>query len=91
MEPTFKESDVLIISKNAYWFSDPSKGDVITFNKNGKALVKRIKKIENDSLFVLGDNIDNSIDSRNFGNISKDSVIGKVIIMFNNNSLELVE
>ena len=42
-------------------------------------LVKRIKKIGKDGLFLLGDNRNRSIDSRKFGPLDMKSVIGKVI------------
>jgi len=36
-------------------------------------------KIERNQYFVLGDNFDRSFDSRSFGKISKDAIIGKVV------------
>mgnify|MGYP003819659045 CR=1 FL=1 len=36
-------------------------------------------KLARNEFFVLGDNFDKSFDSRNFGRITKNSVIGKVI------------
>lgn len=36
-------------------------------------------KMERNEFFVLGDNFDKSFDSRSFGKISRDAVIGKVI------------
>jgi signal peptidase I len=39
-------------------------------------------KVRDASFFVIGDNLDKSYDSRAFGVISKDSIIGKVICIF---------
>lgn len=39
--------------------------------------------VENDSIFVLGDNIKGSYDSRDFGTINTNQVIGKVFLIFN--------
>lgn len=41
--------------------------------------VKRIKSLKRGRLFLLGDNADLSLDSRSFGWVSEDQVIGKVI------------
>ena len=39
--------------------------------------------VENDSFFVLGDNIKESRDSRYFGTIKTNNVMGKVFLIFN--------
>jgi len=65
-------------------YRDFKKGDVILFHAKDDyktVLVKRIAEIvyENDETyyFVLGDNYNNSTDSRNFGIIPESSVIGR--------------
>lgn len=45
----------------------------------GKEMIKRIQKIRGNEYFVVGDNKKESTDSRNFGWIKKDQIIGKVI------------
>ncbi|UFT99588.1 signal peptidase I [Radiobacillus kanasensis] len=42
-------------------------------------------KIENEQLFVLGDNRFNSADSRLYGSISEEEVIGKVMYRYYSN------
>lgn len=59
---TFNTRDIVIIK-------DPG---------NGQYLLKRIKQKKDDLVFVEGDNKKESTDSRNFGWISKDSIIAKV-------------
>lgn len=39
-------------------------------------------KVENDKIFLMGDNRDNSFDSRYIGNIDINSVVGKVIKIY---------
>ncbi len=42
----------------------------------------RFQKIEEDEYFVLGDNRGNSADSRYFGPVNKDRIVGKAILRF---------
>jgi nickel-type superoxide dismutase maturation protease len=81
MIPTFRDGDVLLVNRLAYWFRRPQKGEVIALQdpRDGKTLIKRIKKIEKDTYFVLGDNKLHSTDSREFGMIGKNLIIGKVL------------
>lgn len=92
MEPTLKDGDLIFVSKVAYDifgidYNSPQRNDVIVFDMNSQMLVKRIyqTKNENDNLliYVLGDNSDNSIDSRDFGFFNEDRIIGKVIFKIN--------
>ncbi len=47
--------------------------------KMPKEIIKRIKKISGDQVWIEGDNLDESTDSRQFGWVSKRDIIGKVI------------
>jgi signal peptidase I len=60
---------------------DYLKGDVCT---QGGAKIKdgRSFKIEADSFLVMGDNREHSMDSRAFGLVKKDRIIGKVVFRF---------
>lgn len=90
MEPTFKEGQVLLVSSVPYFFQQPKVGDVVVIKgprdpstnsgQGGRLLLKRIKKKEKDKYFVAGDNPQASTDSRTFGVIIKDNILGKVIL-----------
>lgn len=89
MYPTLEKGDVIVISKLGYkifgiHYKDPAPEDIIAFNHNNELLIKRIDKIDDtEGIFVLGDNSLNSTDSREFGFINQDSIVGKAIIRFN--------
>ena len=51
----------------------------------GDLIIKRVSSFIGDSFYVLGDNLENSTDSRVFGNIDKSDILGKVIWPINKN------
>ena len=76
MLPTLKSGqDVLVWC----WFLNPKAGDIVVVNKTGRDIVKRISKINDRYILIIGDNSKESTDSRNFGWIKKSEIIGKVI------------
>lgn len=59
MLPTLQSENYLIINKTAYWFSQPSRGDIVVFKSHikddkgkDKDLVKRVIGIPNDHIVV---------------------------------------
>lgn len=83
MEPTFKSGDYVIVNKLAYKFGKPSRGDVVVIKhpvEKDKFLLKRVSVITNSNKFyVVGDNRDFSQDSRHFGAVDKELIVGKVL------------
>jgi nickel-type superoxide dismutase maturation protease len=81
MEPTFLQGTEVLVSSLPYLFLRPKAGDVIAFkNKADKKIyIKRVAEIRNSAFYVLGDNKQDSRDSKNFGLITKKDIIGKVI------------
>lgn len=81
MEPTFFEGDMVIVSGVPYLFSNPKTRDVLLFQEkiSKKYLMKRVYKVKNKKYFVLGDNRKDSKDSRNFGEVSRKEILGKVL------------
>lgn len=119
MEPSFYEGQFVLVNKVAYWFGEPSRGDVIVFHNprnTNEDYIKRIIGIPGDTvevrdqrvfvnglplpedfphraippgeysgpyvvgdgqLFVMGDNRPNSSDSRVFGPINQNLVVGQ--------------
>jgi nickel-type superoxide dismutase maturation protease len=53
-------------------------GDIVVFERANQFDVKRILRIESNGVFVLGDNDQVSTDSRTYGLIPHDDVLGSV-------------
>ncbi len=83
MLPFLRPGENILVNKMAYLFQK-SKIDDVVIVKNPKDtrrsyLVKRIAKIKDTKLYVLGDNRKESIDSRKFGWIHEESIVGKMV------------
>lgn len=80
MLPTLKEGDKIIISNIPYIFKKPAVGNIVAFKLKNNIFLKRIKHVKRDKYFLEGDNKIDSIDSRAFGLINKNQILGKFII-----------
>lgn len=54
-------------------------GHVVIFKHEGKEMIKRVSKMSTDGIFVVGDHLEQSIDSRHFGPIQHHQLIARVI------------
>lgn len=54
-------------------------GQVVIITHDDKEKVKRVERIEDNKIFVIGDNIAASIDSRHFGWLGRPNVVARVI------------
>ena len=76
MLPALKPGqDVLVLT----WFFEAKKWDIVVIKHGGREMIKRIQKVHDRKYFVEGDNKKESTDSRSFGPVTKDEIIGKVI------------
>tara|TARA_Y100000589_G_C27157125_1_gene631257 strand:- start:1046 stop:1342 length:297 start_codon:yes stop_codon:yes gene_type:complete len=80
MIPSLCDGDLVFFRKYYVNKSDLKIGDIIIFNHPSKKirLIKRIKAIKQFSIEVSGDNQLYSTDSKSFGAIQKEKVIGIV-------------
>ena len=78
MLPALKNSDVVLINPKAKL----KQGDIVLANHPYKKSVKILKRVkeftENGDLLLIGDNADESTDSRTFGAVPLKCLIGKV-------------
>jgi nickel-type superoxide dismutase maturation protease len=81
MEPAVKEGDYLIVSR---WYRRLRVGDIVVLRHPTKniSIVKRISTVSSNSVHVIGDNKEFSEDSRKFGSLDMERVVGKVILRF---------
>jgi signal peptidase I len=78
MQPFYNEGQIVWVNNWAYLFSRPKIGEVIVFNQQGREFIKRIAKVEESFVEVLGDNVADSLDSRQIGMINHKEIKGKV-------------
>lgn len=81
MYPRYKEGDILIVNKLAYLFGKPKIDDIVLLKSpvENRLLIKKISFKKDGKYFVIGENEKESIDSRNFGWVYRESILGKVI------------
>jgi len=85
MEPVIYDGQVLVIGRLSYGLRRPKAGEVVIFyTPNGDVAVKRISEVTNCAedgfkFFAVGDNEVSSYDSRAYGFVDINSIIGKVL------------
>ena len=95
MLPTLQDEQIIFVNKMAYWKNAPQNGDIVIVRGpiDNIQVVKRIVGtpgtaitiedktfiLKEDEYYIKGDNRDNSIDSRAYGPIRSERIIGKVI------------
>ena len=92
MEPAIKNGTVLVISRLRYGlrlpfrqkylvrWARPAEGEVVIFyTPSGELAVKRCTAPDGDVFFAQGDNELSSYDSRSYGPVPADNIIGKVL------------
>lgn len=81
MLPTYMPGRKVVVQKT-WFFTRIMPGDVVVAKdpRNGRLILKRVQHINSKGqLFLLGDNKEESTDSRTFGFIARKNAIGKVI------------
>lgn len=79
MNPTLKEGQDVVSFNWAYLGRKPKVGDIVVIKVGGKEMVKRVQSVHDREVFVEGDNTTESTDSRHFGPVNMDQVVGRVV------------
>lgn len=67
----------LIIARG--WFRTVKPQHIVVINHEGKEKIKRVYEIRGNQLYVVGDNLGSSKDSRHFGWIDNSCIVAKVV------------
>ena len=81
MFPAVRSGQVVVVNRFAYLASGPAVGDVLVFRLPGseQLMVKRVFEIvEGPRYVMIGDNQGESLDSRHFGSLARDNIVGRV-------------
>lgn len=80
MYPTLKNGEAMLIDKSPETIEV---GDIVVAKhpvEQVSEVIKRVQKInERGYYFLVGDNLDDSNDSRNFGAVTREYIKGKVV------------
>mgnify|MGYP000117869684 CR=1 FL=1 len=88
MEPKFKEGSLLFVDRLVYRLSGLKVGDVVVVKDprdKERLILKRVTRVEGEKIFILGDNLESSTDSRKFGAVERKLIVGKVMLRLSKN------
>lgn len=79
MEPTIMDLDMIIVCR----LGEAKPGDIVVAKAPDPLglVVKRVADIQGEDIYLLGDNRNNSRDSRHFGPVSRDDIVGVIVLI----------
>lgn len=75
MYPTLQEGELVIALQRRQLAPD----DIVIFRHKGLEKIKRVREVDAARVYVVGDNPRYSTDSRHYGMVPLDDVLGKVV------------
>ena len=86
MEPALHDGDWLIVDRQAFRRRPPRLGEVVVFRDPPGAPRESVKRVTGQTdpgwYLVEGDNPDHSIDSRQFGPVGRDAILGRAVARY---------
>lgn len=77
MTPRLRDGDIIV-----GWRTPVRVGDIVVAEYDGREIVKRVTNIQDDTYFLEGDNKSASTDSRSFGFLPEQSILGVMKLHF---------
>lgn len=78
MLPTLRPGQI-VIARQRFTYIKP--GDVVVLQHDGIEKIKRVTSIDGSKVLVEGDNPQASTDSRHFGSVPRQAIVGKVLFV----------
>jgi len=80
MQPALNAGDFVLVNPSAFLKRSPLVGDIVVAKHPNQSLVlvKRVAGVDGDSIKLASDNVSVGEDSRHFGDLSKDHLLGLV-------------
>lgn len=82
MYPTYHDGEI-ILGTRLFCKNKVKKGDIVIYhapNNYDRLVIKRVEEIKDNLMYCLGDNPDESYDSRNYGYVPLKNLVCKPII-----------
>ncbi len=83
MRPTLSPGDQILVDPLAYTQTGPKEGDIVVTRHLYRTDVWMVKRVvgvlEDGRFFLVGDNPDESTDSRFFGTVPRSLILGRVV------------
>jgi len=75
MSPTLQSGDIVVVRRRL-----PKTGQLVLANAEGRQVIKRVEKIDRGRYYLVGDNREASTDSRHYGAVKKDAILGTIMM-----------
>jgi len=96
MNPTLTNNSMIVVDKYMYKIFDIKRGDILILEIEKEEVIKRLAflpgekadfngklvSLKENEIYILGDNPKESIDSRNYGPVKTELIIGKIFLSF---------
>lgn len=96
MYPLLQNNSIAIIDQYTFKLFPLNKNDIYLFKISNEEILKKIKYfpsekitfenadyvLKQNEIYIIGENLNKSVDSREFGPINTKQILGKVVISF---------
>jgi nickel-type superoxide dismutase maturation protease len=85
MVPALRPGERVLFDRLAYVLEEPRVGDVVLARhsaRRGVRMIKRVAEATGEGFVLLGDNADESTDSRTLGAFRRDEIVGRAWVVY---------